>query len=112
MALGLLVAVLLAGGVSYYASSAPDGLERVAEEVGFGAAAQESAVADGPLADYQVDGIESERLSGGLAGVVGALVVLVLSGGLTLLLRRGSGHEWQEPDEEPAVFAHSSHEAD
>jgi hypothetical protein len=35
-----------------------------------------------------VAGVGSERLSGGLAGVVGVAVTLVLAGGLTLLVRR------------------------
>ena len=89
---GLLVSLLVAGGVSYYASSHPDGLEHVAEQVGFGDAAEEHAVADGPLADYRLRGVENERLSAGLAGVLGAFVVLLLAGGLGLLLRRrGTG---------------------
>jgi hypothetical protein len=32
---GLLVAVVLAGGVSYFASSSPDGLNKVASDTGF-----------------------------------------------------------------------------
>jgi cobalt/nickel transport protein len=89
---GLLVSLLVAGGVSYYASSAPDGLEFVAEKVGFNDAAQEHQGADGPLADYRVRGIEDDRLSGGLAGVAGALVVLAITGGGVLLLRRRGEH--------------------
>ena len=85
---GLLVSLLVAGGVSYYASSHPDGLEQVAEQVGFDDAVEEHAAADGPLADYQLRGVENERLSGGLAGVIGASVVLLVAGGLGLALRR------------------------
>ncbi len=33
--IGLAVSLLLAGVVSYYASSSPDGLEKVAEDIGF-----------------------------------------------------------------------------
>ena len=44
--------------------------------------------ADGPLAGYRAEGVEDDRLSGLVAGVTGALVVLVLFGGLTLVLRR------------------------
>jgi cobalt/nickel transport system permease protein len=47
-----------------------------------------SAAAGSPLADYAVTGVGSERLSGGLAGVVGVAVTLLLVGGLTLLVRR------------------------
>jgi cobalt/nickel transport protein len=96
--LALLASLLVAGGVSYYASSHPDGLEYVAEKVGFGDAAEEHANADGPLADYQVRGVDDERLSGGLAGIIGALVVLVITGGLGYLLRRRGGPDPHRPD--------------
>lgn len=85
---GLVVALVLAGALSYYASAHPDGLEHVAEQVGFADTARDSATADGPLADYQTRGVDDARLSGGLAGVVGALVVLVLAGGLAFVVRR------------------------
>ena len=84
----LLASLLVAGGVSYFASSNPDGLEYVAEKVGFADSAEDSATADSPLSDYQVRGVENDALSGGLAGVVGALVVLVLAGGLAYVVRR------------------------
>lgn len=90
--IALVAALLVAGGVSYFASSNPDGLEYVAEKVGFADAAEDSPSADSPLSDYQVKGVENDALSGGLAGVLGALVVLVLAGGLAWLVRRrGSG---------------------
>lgn len=84
----LVVAFLLAGVASYYASSHPDGLEYVAEKVGFAGAAERHPAADGPLADYRVEGVEDDRLSGGLAGVAGAVVVLVVAGGLAYAVRR------------------------
>ncbi|MCZ2822034.1 PDGLE domain-containing protein [Modestobacter sp. VKM Ac-2977] len=86
--IGVVVALLIAGVGSWYASSAPDGLEATAEEQGFGSTARDSAAAESPLADYAVAGIGDDRLSGGLAGVVGVLLVLALAGGLTLLVRR------------------------
>jgi cobalt/nickel transport protein len=85
---GLLVALLLAGVVSFYASGSPDGLERVAEDEGFLDRAEEHAAAGGPLADYQAKGVENDRLAGGVAGVVGALVVLLVTGGLVYVVRR------------------------
>ncbi len=87
---GLLAALVVAGGVSYYASGSPDGLEYVAEQVGFLDAAEDPATADGPLADYAVRGVEDDRVSGGLAGVLGVLVTFgVAGGGFWLLRRRG-----------------------
>ena len=84
------VALLLAGVVSYYASANPDGLEYVAGNTGFLDSASEHGAADGPLADYGTKGVDNERLSGGLAGVIGTVVVLVLAGGLALVVRRRS----------------------
>jgi cobalt/nickel transport protein len=84
---GLLLAVLIAGVGSWYASSAPDGLEWSAEQSGFLETAQDSAAADSPLADYAVNG-EEGRLSGGVAGVLGVVVTLAVAGGLTLVVRR------------------------
>ncbi len=84
----LVTAFLLAGVASYYASAHPDGLEYVAEETGFLDSADDHAGADGPMADYAVDGVDSPRVAGGLAGVVGVVVTLVLAGGIGYAVRR------------------------
>ncbi|HWH30282.1 MAG TPA: PDGLE domain-containing protein [Mycobacteriales bacterium] len=86
--LGLLVALLLAGVVSGFASSSPDGLEKVAEDKGFSRTAEDSALADSPVADYAVDGVQNERLSTGLAGVLGVTVTFAFGLGLFALVRR------------------------
>lgn len=86
--LALLFSLVLAGGASYYASAHPDGLERVAIEAGFIDRAEESPAEGSPLAGYRTEGVEDSRLSGGLAGVVGVLVVLVLAAGLARVVRR------------------------
>jgi hypothetical protein len=96
---GVVVALLLAGVVSFYASSHPDGLEYVAERTGFLDSADDHAAGDGPFADYATRGVEDARLSGGVAGVVGTLVVLVLAGGLGFAVRRrGSSAERDKTD--------------
>ena len=87
---GLLVALLLAGVASYYASSHPDGLDYVAEQTGFGDTAEDSAGGGGPMADYEVRGVDDARLAGGLAGVAGVLITLVLAGGIGYAVRRRS----------------------
>jgi cobalt/nickel transport system permease protein/cobalt/nickel transport protein len=89
LVVGLLVALVLAGVVSYYASASPDGLNRVAGDLGFASAEQASAAQDGPLAGYETVGVDG-RLSGGLAGVIGCLVVLASTTGLMLLRRRSA----------------------
>ncbi len=96
----LVAALLIAGVGSFYASSHPDGLEHVAEQAGFLDTAEENPNADGPFADYATDGVDNARLSGGLAGVVGALTVLVLAGGLAFVVRRRARSEERQDAED------------
>jgi hypothetical protein len=84
----LLVALLVAGVGSYYASAHPDGLSFVAQKSGIGDQEKASSTSDGPFAGYSTKGIDDARLSGGVAGVVGCLLVLVLAGGLARVVRR------------------------
>jgi hypothetical protein len=92
VALGILVvSLLLAGVVSSYAASSPDGLTKVSEDQGFGSSATTHATEEGPFAGYAASFVGDDRLSGGLAGVVGVLVVLALGTGLTLVVRRRGG---------------------
>ena len=44
---GFIVSLFLAGVVSFYASSSPDGLEKVAQDVGFIDTAKDHTNADG-----------------------------------------------------------------
>lgn len=85
---GVLVALVLAFGVSRFASSEPDGLEKVAAEHALDAGEQSHALADGPLADYSARGVDDPDLSTGLAGVIGVLVTFAFTGGLVLVAVR------------------------
>jgi len=76
---GLLVSLAIAGVLSYYASSQPDGLEKVAEDKGFLDTAKDSVNAGTPLADYGITGLENERLSVGLSGIIGVIVTLIVA---------------------------------
>ncbi len=87
---GLAVALVIAGFVSFYASSHPDGLEYVAHQAGFGHTEKASAANDSPMAGYHTKGVSNARLSGGIAGVTGTLLVLGAGGGLFWVLRRRS----------------------
>lgn len=91
LVVGVALSLLLAGVLSWYASTSPDGLERVAEDKGLSQTSRESRSADSPLAGYGTQGVEDDRLSGGLAGVIGVAVTGVVMGGLILSLRRRSG---------------------
>lgn len=86
---GLVLALALAGILSFYASGSPDGLNRVAIDLGFAGTEEASATSGGPLAGYEVAGIRDARWSGGLAGVLGCLAVLACSSLLFRLRTRG-----------------------
>jgi hypothetical protein len=83
----LVLAVMLA--IAPFASSSPDGLEKVAADKGFAdrgrlAAVQESS----PVPDYAFPGVDDPRLATALAGLAGALGVLALGAGVAAVVRR------------------------
>lgn len=89
---GILVSLLLAGVGSYYASSSPDGLARVAIDTGMDKGERAHATSDSPLAGYSVSGVREPWLSGGLAGVAGVALTFVIGGALVFgVRRRGAG---------------------
>ncbi|MCH5673924.1 energy-coupling factor ABC transporter permease [Streptomyces gilvus] len=85
---GLVTSLVLAGVVSFYASSNPDGLEKVAHDKGLDTKTEKHASADSPLADYGVKDVENARLSGGLAGVIGVGVTVVAGSAVFWVVRR------------------------
>ena len=92
---GVLLALGLAAFASPFASSEPDGLERVAVDKGFDGTARNSATADSPLADYSVRNVDNEKVSTGLSGIIGVTITLLVAaavfGGLWYAVRRRSG---------------------
>jgi hypothetical protein len=86
--IGLVACLLLAGMASYYASSSPDGLEKVAGDLGFIDSAEDSPASGSPLSGYGVESVGDERLSVGIAGVVGVLLTAAVAFGLFLWLAR------------------------
>ncbi|MEU6020640.1 PDGLE domain-containing protein [Micromonospora sp. NPDC047134] len=97
---GLLVALLLAGVVSNFASPHPDGLDSSLREgctfdaegeiTGGSCPAQQEKDHEigGPLADYGIAGIDNDFLSTGLSGVLGVLLTFAVAGGVFWLARR------------------------
>ena len=71
----LAVSILMAGFVSWFASTHPDGLERVAEDNEFIEKAEESSYKLFP--DYTIPGI-NPFWSNGLAGIIGTIAVFCL----------------------------------
>jgi cobalt/nickel transport protein len=85
---GIVTSIFVAAVVSFYASSNPDGLEYVAEQVGFLNTAKDSAVAGSPFADYSIIGINNERISVAIAGVLGVGLTALFSFGLFSFIKR------------------------
>ena len=101
---GLAVAVALALIVSPWASSSPDGLEKVAEDKGFLEKAEETEPAwdKAPIPDYAVPGLTKEavdeetgevveeptKLATALAGFIGTVAIFLIAWGLALVLKK------------------------
>jgi cobalt/nickel transport protein len=98
---GLLVALILAGVVSNFASASPDGLDATARQgctvdaqgriTGGTCMAQHEQghqMGDSPLANYGIKGIHNRYLSTGIAGAAGVLLTFGLGAGTFWLVRR------------------------
>jgi hypothetical protein len=83
--IALLVALLMAI-ISPFASSSPDGLEKVAEDKGFIEKAAEAPYR--LIADYLFPGVANEAVATILASIIGTLVIFGLAYGVARLLRR------------------------
>lgn len=70
---------IIAMGLSLAASSFPDGLEKVAENLGFMDIATDT-LSEGffLIPDYAVPGISGEKLQTSLAGLLGILIIFAL----------------------------------
>ncbi len=90
---GLVLAAALAFAVSPFASSSPDGLDRVSQDHGFAEQAEKAQVWHGaPIPDYSFPGVEG-RLATSVAGLVGTLAVAAIgyAGAIALRARRRVG---------------------
>ena len=85
---GLLAACLLAALVGPFASSLPDGLERVAHDMGFLHMAAERPRVKALAPDYTVPGVRNARASMALAGLLGTALVFGFTCALSLALKR------------------------
>jgi PDGLE domain len=87
--LAFAVAIGLGTAASPFASSSPDGLERVAEEKAFADDGRLAPVQeDAPVPDYAFPGVDDPRLATGLAGFAGTVLVFVAGFGVAALVRR------------------------
>jgi hypothetical protein len=87
--LALAVAIGLGTAISPFASSSPDGLEKVATDKAFIEDGRlHSLQDDSPIPDYAFPGVQNERVATGLAGFIGTLAVFGLGYGVALIARR------------------------
>lgn len=82
----LLFSLFLAVFLSPLASSAPDGLEKVAEELGFGEQVIEPLF-QSPIPDYTFPGVDNEILATSLSGLLGTLITFGVAYGLSRLAK-------------------------
>ncbi len=90
--LGLGLSLLMALLLSPYASSSPDGLEKIAQARGFSHLAEERTLWNhAPLRDYTIPWIENRKTSTAFSGLIGTLSIFLTSFGIGKLLRKKRG---------------------
>ena len=98
---GLLVAIGLAMLVSGFASGAPDGLNKVAEDQGIAGYAKAHTFENGPLAGYAVKGVD-DRVGTAISGLIGVLVTFGIGLALFAVVRAlRSDRDRSEPTRAP-----------
>jgi len=85
----LITSFVLAIFLSPFASSSPDGLEKVAEDKGFLSRAEGAEVWESsPIPDYAIPGLGEGAIATGAAGLAGVAITFVLGYGLAKLLEK------------------------
>jgi cobalt/nickel transport system permease protein len=85
--IGFAAALLIALMLAPWASTAPDGLERVAGRLGLAEQGGARLVST-PITDYKLAGIESPALGIALAGAIGVAAAFSAAGVSSILMRR------------------------
>jgi PDGLE domain len=87
--LALALAIGLGTAAAPFASSSPDGLERVADDKAFLDEGRLAAIQeDAPAPDYAFPGIDDPQLATGMAGFVGTLGVFMVGAAVAMVVRR------------------------
>lgn len=81
---GLILSFIVGFMLSPYASSLPDGLEKVATKYNL----KEKVLFDAPFKDYQVKILNNDRLATSFAGLIGTGIVFLSVVGLFKLISR------------------------
>jgi len=82
-----IISIILAVCISPFASSFPDGLEKVAKSLGF-IHKETTFFIKSPISDYSVSFIKGERLSTSFAGLIGTVIVFILATGIGMLTKK------------------------
>ena len=87
--IGFGVSLLLALFLSPFASSSPDGLEKVAEHHGFAEKGERGTLWQyAPFRDYAIPGIKNEKLATAIAGLIGTVGIFMIAIGLGKILKQ------------------------
>jgi cobalt/nickel transport protein len=87
--IGLGVALLIALFLSPFASSSPDGLEKVAETKGFSEKGEGRIFwKHAPFSDYTLPWIKNEKVSTALSGLIGTLAIFLIALGAGKLIKK------------------------
>ena len=88
---GLVVALVMAMLISLHASPEPDGLEKVAEDLGFLEHGEGNEVMESPMPDYVIPWLGDETVAASLAGLIGTVIMFGIGIGAGRILRKESG---------------------
>jgi cobalt/nickel transport protein len=93
--IGLVLALIVAGVLSVFASPNPDGLEKVAQTKGFIDLGEGKEVIRAPIPDYAVPGLKDEKLATAAAGIIGTVITFTAALGIGRVMRRRHGTQVQ-----------------
>jgi len=83
----LFLSILTAALAAFFASSHPDGLEKIAEQLGF---MQKGLAGHSLMTDYTIPFISHPALSTTLAGICGVIIIFTLFWGFAKLIKKES----------------------
>jgi cobalt/nickel transport protein len=87
--IGLGISLLVALLLSPFASTSPDGLEKVAETKGFSEKGKGWTFwRHAPFSDYSVPWIENEKVSTALSGLIGILAIFFITIGIGKAIKK------------------------
>jgi cobalt/nickel transport protein len=92
--IGLGVSLLLALFLSPFASSSPDGLEKVAETKGFSERGEGwKGWKYAPFSKYAIPWIKNEKVSTALSGLIGTFAIFFIAMGIGKLIKRSTAQK-------------------